>query len=204
LESIAPFSLCDYAHIAPWIILGVLLLGGLNFPISEDLVLILSGATASLCMPEYTFWLYGWTYAACCLASWETYWIGRLLGPKLYDFRWFRRFLDEKRISRLHHYYEKYGILVFIVGRFCPGGVRNALFLSSGLGKMPFGRYVLRDGFGALCSTACLFYLGYSFGINYPTVIHFIKTYDIALLIIILLIIILLYFFTVYKAKTNN
>lgn len=172
------FVLCDFASAAPWIILVLFLLGGLNLPISEDILIITTGALASLCMPEHAYSLYIWTYICCCLASWETYWIGRLYGPKLYDIKWFSKILSPQRIERLHTFYEKYGILVFLIGRFCPGGVRNALFLSSGLGKMPFPTYMLRDGLGALCATAALYYLGYTFGQNYQTILHYFKTYD--------------------------
>lgn len=184
--------LCDYAHIAPWIIFVLLILGGLNFPISEDLVLILSGATASLCIPEHTYALYAWTYFVCCLSSWETYWIGRIFGPKLYQIRWFKNVLTEKRIATLHSYYEKYGIFVFIVGRFFPGGVRNALFLSSGLAKMPFPLYIARDAFAALLSTSLLFYLGFIFGQNYHVILHMLKTYEEIVLGIIIVAITLI------------
>lgn len=196
----ANYSLCDYADIAPLIIFILLLLGGLNIPISEDLVLITSGAVASMCIPEHVYSLYAWTYAACCVSSWETYWIGRLLGPKLYKIRWFSRILTEQRIEHLHTYYEKYGILVFIVGRFCPGGVRNVLFLTSGLGRMPFFKYLLRDGFAALCSSAVLFYLGYTFGSNYEAILQFIKTYDEVLLGIISILIV---FAIIYYRKKD-
>lgn len=185
-----PIHLCDWAHSAPWIILGVLLLGGLNFPISEDLVFILSGAVASMCIPDHTVRLFIWTYVGACFASWETYWIGRIFGPKLYEIKWFNRILNPRRIERLHYYYEKYGILVFIVGRFCPGGVRNALFLSSGLGKMPFLTYILRDGIAVLISSGVMFYLGYLFGDNYEEVVDFFKKYDrlgLALLLVVIL-----------------
>lgn len=204
MELPSEFFLCDYAHIAPLLILGLLILGGLNFPISEDLVLILAGATASLCIPEHKYALFVWTYFVVCLSSWETYWIGRILGPKLYQFRWFNRILTEQKIARLHNYYERYGIFVFIVGRFFPGGVRNALFLSSGLGKMPFPLYIIRDGFAALISTTVLFYLGFIFGQNYQTILHKLKIYDeIVLGIIIVLLVTFLGWF-LFKSKKDE
>lgn len=199
------FFLCDYVHLAPWLILGLLLLGGLNLPVSEDLVIILSGAMASVCIPEHTYSLYAWVFFCACLASWETYWIGRIYGPKLYNVRWFNRILPEHRIDKLHYYLERYGILVFIIIRFFPGGVRNALFLSSGLGKMPFWKYLLRDGVAALLSTSLLFYIGHYFGRNYRLILHYLKTYDEILVgFIIVLVVILLGIFLWHQNKSDQ
>jgi membrane protein DedA with SNARE-associated domain len=94
-----------------------------------------------------------------------------------------------KRLERLRHYYVKYGLLTFIVGRFCPGGVRNALFLSSGLTKMPFHRFVLRDSFAALLSSATLFFIGYHFGKNFDTIVYYFKRYEHGILAVVGLVV---------------
>lgn len=178
MESILTF-ICEHASEAHWIIFLLLLLAGLNVPISEDFLLLTGGAIASTCLPPDRKWhLFVWLYFGCLFSAWEAYWIGRLLGPKLYKIRWFSHVLTPKRIERLHHYYEKFGIFTFIIGRFIPGGVRNALFMTSGLGKMPFLRFISRDGFACLLSTSCLFYLGYVFGENHAALIHYFKAYN--------------------------
>lgn len=198
--------ICAHAHDAHWIIFLLLLLAGLNIPISEDLMLITAGAIASTCIPDHTLHLFIWVYFGCWLSAWEAYWIGRLLGPKLYNIRWFNRILTPKRIKRLHHYYEKFGILTFIVGRFIPGGIRNALFMSSGLGKMPFLKFILRDGIACLISTSVLFYLGFQFGENYKVVIRYIQKYDLIILSIVFFVICtlsLIYYFR-QRNKTSS
>jgi len=186
---------CAQAHVAHWIFFLLIMIAGLNVPISEDIVLITAGAMASTCIPEHTIRLFTWLFFACWFSAWEAYWLGRLLGPKLYDIKWFSHILTLKRIERLHHYYEKFGFLTFMVGRFIPGGVRNALFMTSGLGKMPFLKFILRDFPACLLSVSCLFYLGYIFGQNYHTIIKFIETYNMVTLMIIALS--LMMFFTI-------
>jgi membrane protein DedA with SNARE-associated domain len=199
-------SICDIAHDAHWIFFLLLMLAGLNLPISEDIILLTGGAIASTCIPDHTLRLYIWIYLGCWISAWEVYWIGRLLGPKLYQFKWIRTFITPERVDRLHHYYEKFGVFTFIFGRFIPGGMRNALFLSCGLGKMPFVKFILRDGFAALISTMTLFTIGYQFGKNYHTMIMYVKTYNMiaALIVIAALAIFTLLFWLNSRRKKRN
>ncbi len=177
MEDILHFA-CSNAHLAPIIIFALFLLSGLNLPISEDLLLITGGALASTCLPHEAIYILCWLYAGSICAAWETYWIGRYFGPKLYDFRLFKYIVTPQRIKKLHHYYEKFGVFTFIVGRFCPGGVRNALFLTAGLGKMPFPIFMLRDAFAACFSVSIIFSIGFYFGENYALIEHYFHLYS--------------------------
>ena len=179
-------SLCEYAHAAHWIIFLLLMLAGLNVPISEDILLVTGGAIASSCIPDQTLYLYTWIYLGCWISAWEVYWLGRLLGPKLYRMAWFARIAAPRRVERLHGYYEKFGTLTFVVGRFIPGGVRNALFMSCGLCKMHFLKFILRDGFACLISSATLFYVGFIFGQHHQQIIRYLKTYNYGIIALIL------------------
>jgi membrane-associated protein len=203
MESILNF-ICAHAENAHWIFFGLLLLAGLSIPISEDLILLTAGAIANICIPEHAFRLFIWVFIGCWVSAWEAYWIGRKLGPKLYEIRWFRHILTPKRTARLHHYYEKFGIFTFIVGRFIPGGARNALFMTSGLGKMPFLTFVFRDGFACFISSNVLFFLGYLFAENYKIIIKYFKTYDLIALIIFLLAIATGLFFLVWRSRSKS
>jgi membrane-associated protein len=183
MDSLLTF-VSENAHSAHWVIFLLIMLAGLNVPLSEDILVLAGGAIASTYIPENTLKIFVWIYAGAWMSAWEAYWIGRLLGPKLYEIRWFSHVLTFKRIERLHHFYEKYGILTFLVGRFIPGGVRNALFMTSGLGKMPFHKFILRDMPCCLLQVSILFYLGYLLGENYTSVITAIRTYNLVFLVI--------------------
>lgn len=186
--------ICSYAHQAPYIIFGMLMLAGLNIPLSEDILILTAGAIASTCLPSETYYVYGWILAGALLSAWEAYWIGRLLGPKLYEVRLLKKIITPHKIERLHYYYERYGIWTFIVGRFVPGGVRNALFMTSGLGKMPFPLFVVRDLCGCLLSSGLLFSIGYKFGEHHDLLFTYFKRYQFIALGILLLIILALLF----------
>jgi len=203
MESLLTFT-CEHANSAHWVLFLLIMLAGLNVPLSEDILLITGGAIASSCIPEHTTRMFIWLFMAAWLSAWEAYWIGRLLGPKLYDIKWFSHILTIKRIERLHRFYERFGILTFFVGRFIPGGVRNALFMTSGLGKMPFHKFILRDFPACLLSASVIFYIGYLFGENFQVVIDYFKTYNTIALILIILAITIAILLTRKRKKTKK
>lgn len=201
MESILSF-ICVHAHQAYWIIFILLLLGGLNLPTSEDLLIAGGGAIASSCIPDHALQLYFWILAGCYISAWISYWLARILGPKLYSFRLFSSIITHDRLMWIRHFYAKWGILTFIVGRFCPGGIRNALFFSSGLTKMPFNLFVLRDGIAALISTTVLFRIGYAFGENRALLYHYLHRYTEVVLIVLIIAIAIA--FAIYRYRKNR
>lgn len=203
IDEIAKYA-CENTGLAAWMFAFLILLAGISVPVSIDVILILAGAIASTCLPEKTYTLFAALFLACWVSAWEAYWIGRVLGPKLYDFRWFKHILTLKRIERLHYYYEKFGFLTFMVGRFIPGGVRNALFITSGLGKMPFHKFILRDFPACLLNTSFLYYLGYMFGSNYEIIIAYFKRYNSVVLVILFIVIFSFLFYHFYKNRSKN
>lgn len=203
VQSIFSF-ICENAIYAHFFIFILFLLGGLNLPISEDLLMIGGGAIASTCIPDHTVRLFIWMLVGCYLASWETYWIGRLLGPKLYHISFFRRILTHERLELVRYFYAKFGIFTFLVGRFCPGGIRNVLFLSSGLTKMPFHLYVLRDGISSTIALSTLFYFGYIFGANFQQIMHVIDKYSLWFFISVVFFALSFFFFYWHRKMKNN
>ncbi len=188
--------ICEHAHHAHWIIFCLLLLAGLNFPISEDIMLLGGGAIASTCIPDHALRLYIWIFLGCYLSAWEAYWLGRLLGTRLYHIPVLRSIITAQRLEILRDYYARFGIFTFIVGRFIPGGIRNALFMSSGLTRMPFLLFILRDGLACLISTAVLFQIGYQFGEHLDLLLFYFQryTYGIFAILITLGLVGFLYF----------
>jgi membrane protein DedA with SNARE-associated domain len=182
METIIQF-IFEHAQYAHWIVFGALMLAGLNVPISEDLMIIFSAVLAATVIPENTAKLFLGVFLGCYLSDWVCYWIGRHFGPKLWNIRWFAKTFDQKKIDQVHQYYAKYGFLTLLVGRFIPFGVRNGLFLTAGLGKMPFGKFILSDGIACLCSNTILFTLAYMIGKNYAILLSALKTFNIFLFI---------------------
>lgn len=170
-------TICEQAQYAHWIIFGLLMLAGLNIPISEDILILSGGAIAASCIPDHTVRLYVWIFLGSFFSAWEVYWLGRLLGPNIYRIPILRTVVTQKRLDLIRYYYAKFGIFTFIVGRFCPGGIRNALFISSGFTKMPFYLLILRDFPACLLSTFVLFNIGYHFAENIDLIFELFHKY---------------------------
>ena len=75
----------ENVHLAHCMIFFLLLLAGLNVPLSEDLLVLAGGYLAGRHAPESVILWYRFIFAGCWLSAWECYWMGRLLGPKLYQ-----------------------------------------------------------------------------------------------------------------------
>ncbi len=158
-----------------WIIFVSLLLAGFHLPISEDLMILTAGVLASAIVPEHLYLLWATLFVGAYISDWIAYWTGRLLGPKLLQLRWFKKFITQERLNRMHSFYEKWGIATFIVGRFVPFGVRNCLFISAGMGKISFPKFLFMDGIASFISTSLGFWLSYSFGHHWHAIFSFAK-----------------------------
>jgi len=165
----------QYAH---FIIFGALLLAGLNIPVSEDVMLFISAILASK-NPEYLAHLFIGVYLGAYFSDLICYSLGRLVGPKLLEIRFFANMVPPERITKISAYYQKYGVVTLILGRFIPFGVRNALFLTAGLGKMNFIKFALSDLLACTISSISFFSLYYYYG---ESVIDYIKQGNMVLI----------------------
>lgn len=200
MESLIQFT-SEHTHLAHLIFFSLLMLAGLNIPISEDLLVLSGGYIASACPVNQVIPLYLAIFFGCWISSWEAYWIGRRFGPNLYEMRWFKRFITPEKIQKLNRYFEKFGILTFIVGRFIPGGFRNVLFMGAGLGKMKFTTFLARDICGCFLSSLTLFSLGYSFQRNADHLASFLNGYKyVVFFTISALLLALIYAFCMIKS----
>lgn len=153
---------------APYIIFGVLLLAGLNIPVSEDAMLFIAALLASQ-HSEYLTPLFIAVYLGAYFSDLICYGLGRTLGPRLFKVRFFANMIPQEKMTKMSAYYQRYGVITLILGRFIPFGVRNALFLTAGLGKMNFIKFALSDLLACTISTISFFSLYYHYGENVVT-----------------------------------
>ena len=101
------------------------------------------------------------------------YWIGRAIGPKVFDTKIpvLERFLDRAALQKTHDFYERHGGKTIVIARFVPV-VRTFAPFVAGVSSMSHGRFQLFNIMGALLWVLLLVLLGYFFG-NIP----FIKQY---------------------------
>lgn len=171
----------QYPNCSHWIIFGAILLAGLNIPISIDLILIFSAVLAATVLPEHTPHLFMSVFFGCCISAWLSYWKGRLIGTQLLKFHWFSKILTTEKLFRIRGFYEKYGFLTVLVGRFIPFGVRNCIFMSTGISKLSFLKFALRDLIACFTWSSVYFYIFYLVGKNYQLLATYMKTINLFL-----------------------
>jgi membrane-associated protein len=166
-------SLVEMAgHYGPWLY-GVLFLvifaetGLVVFPfLPGDSILFISGtvvATANLSVHV----LVGVLIAAAILGDSLNYAIGHYIGPRIYhkpDSRWFK----QDHLRRTQAFYDKYGGITIIIGRFVPIIRTFAPFLA-GVAGMSYHRFLSYNVVGGVLWISLLVYAGYLFG-NIPWV----------------------------------
>ena len=195
-------SLFIQAHIesAPYIIFGLLLLAGFNIPVSEDGMLFIAALLSSQ-NPEYWPQLYAGVYLGAYFSDLICYSLGRIVGPKLLRFKLFANIATQERINKIHRYYEKYGVITLILGRFIPFGVRNGLFLTAGLGQMNLLKFALSDLLACTISSVSYFTLYYHYG---DAVVEAVKDTNIAIFSVTLLLVVYFYFRKKPKSSVNS
>jgi membrane-associated protein len=105
--------------------------------------------------------------AAAIFGDSVNYAIGRYIGPKVFqrpDSRWVR----QEHLRRTQAFYDKYGGVTIIIGRFVPIIRTFAPFLA-GVAGMPYRRFLSFNVIGAVLWITSLVYAGYWFG-NIPWV----------------------------------
>lgn len=172
MESIAQF-LSNHAEHAHWYIFLGALLAGCNLPISIDILVIMAALISAQFAPENLWVLYNTLFVGCCISAWISYSIGRLLGHTLG-----KRPSLQKRISSMQLFYQKYGIWAFILGRFIPFGARNALFMTSGMSRVPFIRFVICDSIACFIWVSLFFTLFFHLGQNFERLWFYAKTFN--------------------------
>jgi membrane protein DedA with SNARE-associated domain len=190
----------EHAHNAHYIAFAALMLAGLSLPISEDLLIIICAVIASTVIPENTIKIFIWIFFGCYLSDVLVFWIGRSLSNKLLKYKWFKKIVPQKKLDWAQIYYQKHGFKTLLLGRFIPFGIRNCLFLTAGMSKMSFTKFLISDGIACILTSTLLFFTTFHLGKNYDVVIHWIKTFHL-LVIVLLFALVIAGLFWFYKKR---
>lgn len=174
-------SMAENLH---FISFGLLLLAGINFPVSEDLVFIISASIAATIIPENTYLIFAGCFLGAYLSDIIAYSLGRYGLPLLFKTNLFNRKSTRKKIVRIEFYFNKYGGKALFFGRFIPFGVRNMIFLTAGMVKFNFLKFLLTDLAALTITSTFLYYLGFKFGENIDIIMHHLNNYKIAVFFI--------------------
>jgi membrane-associated protein len=129
-----------------------------------DSLLFAAGAFAALGSLDPK-WLVILLSIAAIAGDTLNYWIGYIVGPKVFS-KEKSRFFNKKHLQRTHQFYEKYGGKTIILARFIPI-IRTFAPFVAGIGSMTYGRFITYNIVGGIAWVAIFVLGGYFFG-NIP------------------------------------
>ena len=104
---------------------------------------------------------------AAILGDTVNYWIGHLVGPKVFH-QEKARFFKKEYLDRTHQFFEKHGGKTIIIARFMPI-IRTFAPFVAGIGSMTYPRFIAYNVVGGIAWISLFTYGGYFFG-NLPVV----------------------------------
>lgn len=147
-------------------LIAVLVFTGTGFPIPEEVPVILAGIASR---PGYLAEpLNPWLAFLCCVlgsigGDCVMYAIGYHFGHAvLREHRLFARFLSEEREERIELMIRRHGFKVFFGARFLVG-LRSPVFLTAGILRVPFQRFLVVDAIAVTAVVGTFFWLAYAF-----------------------------------------
>jgi membrane-associated protein len=109
----------------------------------------------------------GLLVAAAVLGDNTNYWIGRFVGPAVFN-RENSKLLNKKHLEKTHAFYEKHGGKTVVIARFMPI-VRTFAPFVAGIGKMTYSKFLSFSVGGGILWIGGFIGLGYMIG-NMPWV----------------------------------
>lgn len=134
---------------------------GLGLPIPEEIPVLAAGVLAGEGVVRW------WIALPVCLlgilaGDTVLYWIGHHWGEHILDFRFVRLVLSRDREERFKAAYHRHGVKIVFTARHI-AGVRAAAFLTAGIVRLPFLRFLAVDSGAALIGVPLSFGLAFLF-----------------------------------------
>jgi membrane protein DedA with SNARE-associated domain len=147
-----------------------LFLGGLGVPIPEELPVLAAGALAH---EGYMRW---WVALPVCLfgvlaGDSVLYWVGHHWGERILDWSIVRRVLTAPREHVLLGAYRRHAAKTIFTARHVMG-LRAAAFLTAGIARVPFWKFILVDAAAAAIGVPTGFSLAYFFTDQLGEILH--------------------------------
>lgn len=167
-------------------IIILLVLTGAGLPIPEEVFVIGAGIASSHGKLNWAL-----AFASCLigalLGDLITYGIGRHFGQTLLrEHHWFIRYISPAREREIESAIHRYGTRVFFLSRFMPG-LRSPVYLTAGIVRFPFTRFLIVDSICATTVIGTFFGLSYFFADQINQWWHTIRNAEVGLSIIAVL-----------------
>ncbi len=179
----------------------LLILGGIGFPLPEDLTLILCGFLifTDVVKPAYALLV---VYSGVLITDFGLYAVGRKYGQKIVTHRRFRKIVSPERLLILEDNFKRKGVLFIMIGRHL-AGLRAQIFLTAGVMRMSTVKFLTADAVSSLFTIAIMVGAGYLGGNSLQVIKHDITRIEHIgiLLAVILLVVYLAYEY--FKSRRN-
>jgi membrane protein DedA with SNARE-associated domain len=148
-----------------WGYIGIivfLILTGCGLPIPEEVAIVAAGCLASPQKAILDPWLaLGSCFIGATVGDMIMYGIGRKFGRRLLqNHAYFSTILSPEKERHIEEMFAKHGTKVLLVSRFLIG-IRSPIYITAGILKVPFRRFVIVDAFCAGLMIATFFALAY-------------------------------------------
>ena len=134
---------------------------GLGLPIPEEIPVFAAGVLAHEGVVRW------WVALPVCFSGilgvdTILYWVGHHWGERILDWRVVRLGLSREREERFKAAYRRHGVKIVFTARHI-AGLRAAAFLTAGIAKVPFLRFLIVDAAAALVGVSVSFGLAFVF-----------------------------------------
>ena len=183
-------------------IIAFLILTGCGLPIPEEVPIIYAGVTSAKGVLD-PFIAFGSCLIGALVGDAIMYAIGYHFGHRLLkDHPKIAHFLHAEREAKYEQMILRHGLKVLFLARFMVG-VRGPVYLSAGIVRMPFRRFLLFDCLCATVVVGVFFLISYFLG---PQVFDLIRDAELGLTIFITIVVAIvgLLFYIKLKKKRNR
>ncbi|QQL49692.1 DedA family protein [Mucilaginibacter ginkgonis] len=136
------------------------------------------------------------------LGNYMGYWFGYRAGPMLFK-RDDSLFFKKRYVVAAEHFYEKYGGMALILGRFFPI-IRTFAPIFAGVVKVKFGKFTLYNIIGSLAWVVTLTLTGYFLGKRYPELKNYLQYIVLGLITVTTIPLLLTFFRKGFASKDEE
>jgi len=162
-------------------VFSALVAAGFGAPIPEEIPIATGGVLVGRDWnnPEGLKW---WIMLPVCivgviLCDTILYVAGRKWGRWLIRLNWVqRRMLSPEQFQKIEKNFHDYGIRILLIARLLPG-IRTPVFLSAGIVRLPFRKFLLADAIYAIPGVNLVFWLAYWLTDTFMELLHKVQSY---------------------------